>query len=182
MATSITIFLVFLLLTKCCCKRRVDPNPNIEDPFSGGPRGVDQTVIDSLMTFTYTLAQGKKLCRGMNVCVICLAVFREHETLRSMPRCGHVFHSGCDQIIRYERMAEDALPVNNDYDTKDAPPMDARTTTISVGYKKGKGREWMDAGLYPNQSPTMTSSTFTSASVNTPAGDRVRDWYCRLHF
>ena len=95
MATSITIFLVFLLLTKCCCKRRVDPNPNIEDPFSGGPRGVDQTVIDSLMTFTYTLAQGKKLCRGMNVCVICLAVFREHETLRSMPRCGHVFHSGC---------------------------------------------------------------------------------------
>ena len=38
----------------------------------------------------------------------------------------------------------------------------------------------MDAGLYPNQSP-MTSFTATSASVNTPAGDRVRDWYCRLH-
>src|SRR5688572_9333139 len=37
------------------------------------------------------------------------------------------------------------------------------------------------AGLYPNQSPTPTSSTATSASVNTHAGDRVRDWYCGLH-
>ena len=52
----------------------------------------------------------------------------------------HSYDPEQDQIIRYERMAEDALPVNNDYDTKDAPPMDARTTTISVGYKKGKGR------------------------------------------
>ena len=40
--------------------------------------------------------------------------------------------------------------------------------------------EWVDAGLYPNLSPT-TSSTTTSTSVNTPAGDRVRDWYCGLH-
>ena len=42
-------------------------------------------------------------------------------------------------------------------------------------------KEWVDAGLYPNQSPATPSSTTTSASVNTPAGDRVRDWYCGLH-
>ncbi|XP_057529500.1 uncharacterized protein LOC130808069 isoform X2 [Amaranthus tricolor] len=41
-------------------------------------------------------------------------------------------------------------------------------------------KEWVDAGLYPNQGPT-TSSTANSAFVNTPAGDRVRDWYCGLH-
>ena len=38
----------------------------------------------------------------------------------------------------------------------------------------------MDTGLCPNQSPT-TLSTATSASVNTPAGGWVRDWYCGLH-
>ena len=42
-------------------------------------------------------------------------------------------------------------------------------------------KEWVDAGLYPNQSPAPNSSTTTSASVNTPAGDRVLDWYCGLH-
>ncbi|CAO2813834.1 unnamed protein product [Amaranthus hypochondriacus] len=42
-------------------------------------------------------------------------------------------------------------------------------------------KEWVDAGLYPNQSPIPPSSTATSASVNTSAGDRGRDWYCGLH-
>ena len=40
-----------------------------------------------------------------------------------------------DQIVRYEHIAEDAPPLNNDYDTKDASPTDAPTTT-----KKRKGR------------------------------------------
>ena len=34
-----------------------------------------------------------------------------------------------DQIVRYERMAEDAPPLNNDYEIEDAPPMDAPTTS-----------------------------------------------------
>ena len=37
-------------------------------------------------------------------------------------------------------MAEDAPPLNNDYDTEDALLTDAPTTTISVGSKKRKGR------------------------------------------
>ncbi|XP_057527500.1 uncharacterized protein LOC130806439 isoform X2 [Amaranthus tricolor] len=45
-----------------------------------------------------------------------------------------------DQIVRYERMAEDAPPHNNDYDTEDVPPTDAPTSTISVDSKKTKGR------------------------------------------
>ena len=34
-----------------------------------------------------------------------------------------------DEIVRYERMAEDAPPFNNDYETEEAPPMDAPTTS-----------------------------------------------------
>ena len=37
-------------------------------------------------------------------------------------------------------MVEGAPPLNNDYDTEDAPSTDAPTTTISVGSKKRKGR------------------------------------------
>ena len=40
-----------------------------------------------------------------------------------------------DQIVWYERMAEDGPPLNNDYDTIDASPTHAPTTT-----KKRKGR------------------------------------------
>ncbi|KMS98241.1 hypothetical protein BVRB_4g094420 [Beta vulgaris subsp. vulgaris] len=95
MAASILAFLIFFIITHCCIKRRrVDPAV-LDDPFSGGPRGVDPTVIETFPMFAYSAAQGKKLCRGMNVCVICLAVFKENETLRSMPRCKHVFHSHC---------------------------------------------------------------------------------------
>ncbi|KAL2942153.1 RING-H2 finger protein ATL39 [Bienertia sinuspersici] len=67
----------------------------MEDPFTGGPRGIDQTVIDTFPVIIYDATHGKKECRGMNVCVICLAVFKEDEMLRSMPKCGHVFHSNC---------------------------------------------------------------------------------------
>ena len=46
----------------------------------------------------------------------------------------HSYDTEEDQIVRYERMAEDAPPLNNDYDTKDALPTNALTTT-----KKRKG-------------------------------------------
>ena len=47
-----------------------------------------------------------------------------------------------DQIVRYERMAEDAPPLNNYYDTEDAPATDTptTTTTISINSKEKKGR------------------------------------------
>lgn len=97
MATSILAFLLFFILTRFCFKRRrVDADPTVmEDPYSGAPRGVDPTVIETFPVIVYSAAQGKAVCRGMNVCVICLAVFKEAETLRFMPNCGHVFHSGC---------------------------------------------------------------------------------------
>ena len=42
-------------------------------------------------------------------------------------------------------------------------------------------KEWVNAGLYPNQNPATPSSTTTFTSVNTPAGDQVRDWYYGFH-
>ncbi|KAJ8436815.1 hypothetical protein Cgig2_032043 [Carnegiea gigantea] len=90
---SATAVMLYFLFSRCCCRRRVDPAQ--EDPFSGGPRGVDPQVIENFPIIKYSAAQGKKACRGMGVCVICLGVFKEDETLRLLPVCRHVFHSHC---------------------------------------------------------------------------------------
>ncbi|KNA11117.1 hypothetical protein SOVF_138100 [Spinacia oleracea] len=92
MVCAFIVILLLYLIRRYCFKRRVE-QAAMQDPFSGAPRGVDPSVIESFPSFT--AAEGKKVCGGMNVCVICLAVFKEDETLRSMPTCGHVFHSGC---------------------------------------------------------------------------------------
>ena len=44
------------------------------------------------------------------------------------------YDSKKDQIVRYEHIAEDAPPIDNDFKTEDAPTMDAATTR-----KKRKG-------------------------------------------
>ena len=41
----------------------------------------------------------------------------------------HSYDTEEDQIVRYERMAEDAPPLNNDYNTEDAPSTYIPTTT-----------------------------------------------------
>ena len=65
-------------------------------------------------------------------------IFPEIETSDNV---HHSYDTKEDQIVRYERMDEDAPPLNNDYDTEDAPPTNAPTTTISVGFKRRKGRK-----------------------------------------
>ncbi|KAK9732599.1 hypothetical protein RND81_04G009000 [Saponaria officinalis] len=95
--TVVTVFLIFVL-TRWCNNRRVDNMDAVSlqlEALSCMPRGIDPTVVETFPKFTYNLARGRKQCRGMLVCVICLGVFKEDETLRSMPKCGHVFHSDC---------------------------------------------------------------------------------------
>ncbi|KAK9691864.1 hypothetical protein RND81_09G225100 [Saponaria officinalis] len=95
--TMLVASLIFFF-TRLCCKRRVEDTAaagESSDEVYNSTRGIDQTVIETFPKFTYTAARGKKQCRGMLVCVICLGVFKVDETLRSMPKCGHVFHSDC---------------------------------------------------------------------------------------
>ncbi|GAB4855518.1 hypothetical protein Ancab_024137 [Ancistrocladus abbreviatus] len=60
--------------------------------------GVGQSAIETLPKFTYGSEEaegGKVMNRGATDCAVCLGVFEEKETLRLLPKCGHVFHAQC---------------------------------------------------------------------------------------
>ena len=42
----------------------------------------------------------------------------------------HSYDNEEDQIVRYERIAKDAPPLDNDFETEDAPLMDASLALI----------------------------------------------------
>ncbi|TVT99392.1 hypothetical protein EJB05_55210, partial [Eragrostis curvula] len=63
-------------------------------------KGLDERAIAAIAAVVYDGAKMKKHSGGGGVdgdggCAVCLAEFRDGETLRLLPRCGHAFHRGC---------------------------------------------------------------------------------------
>ena len=58
-------------------------------------RGLDQDVIQKFPTFTYSTVKGLKIGKSALECAVCLSEFEDHETLRLLPACNHVFHPVC---------------------------------------------------------------------------------------
>lgn len=64
-------------------------------------KGLDERAIAAIAAVVYDA--GKKRGAGAGAvddsgdasCAVCLAEFRDGETLRLLPRCGHAFHRGC---------------------------------------------------------------------------------------
>ncbi|TKW01730.1 hypothetical protein SEVIR_8G198400v4 [Setaria viridis] len=62
-------------------------------------KGLDERAIAAIAAVVYDA--GKKRGAGAvddggdGSCAVCLAEFRDGETLRLLPRCGHAFHRGC---------------------------------------------------------------------------------------
>ncbi|KAF8749745.1 hypothetical protein HU200_012544 [Digitaria exilis] len=61
-------------------------------------KGLDERAIAAIAAVVYDA--GKKLSAGAEEdgdgsCAVCLAEFRDGETLRLLPRCRHAFHRGC---------------------------------------------------------------------------------------
>ncbi|XP_028797103.1 RING-H2 finger protein ATL11-like [Neltuma alba] len=59
------------------------------------PRGLDPEIIRTFPTFVYSTVKGLKIGRSTLECAVCLNEFQDHETLRFIPKCSHVFHPGC---------------------------------------------------------------------------------------
>ncbi|XP_076941442.1 E3 ubiquitin-protein ligase ATL15-like [Bidens hawaiensis] len=58
-------------------------------------RGLDPAVIATFACFLYSSVKGIKLAQTVLECAVCLNEFQDHETLRLLPKCSHVFHLDC---------------------------------------------------------------------------------------
>ncbi|TQE12710.1 hypothetical protein C1H46_001730 [Malus baccata] len=58
-------------------------------------RGLDPAVIETFPAFIYSDVKALKLGQGALECAVCLQEFQDHETLRLIPKCDHVFHPDC---------------------------------------------------------------------------------------
>lgn len=59
------------------------------------PRGLDPLVLNSFPTFEYGTVKARKIGKGALECAVCLTEFDDHEIIRMIPKCDHVFHTDC---------------------------------------------------------------------------------------
>lgn len=57
--------------------------------------GLDPAIIGTFPCFLYSSVKEIKLEHSALECAICLNEFQDHETLRLLPKCSHVFHREC---------------------------------------------------------------------------------------
>ncbi|KGN60240.1 RING-H2 finger protein ATL11 [Cucumis sativus] len=58
-------------------------------------RGLDPAFIATFPTFVYSKVKGLKIGKSSLECAVCLNEFENSDMLRLIPKCSHVFHSGC---------------------------------------------------------------------------------------
>lgn len=81
-----------------CAERRFRSTHNLTIPIGSSnrrPRGLDPEIIHTFPTFVYSAVKGLKIGRSALECAVCLNEFQDHETLRFIPKCSHVFHPHC---------------------------------------------------------------------------------------
>ncbi|XVF57401.1 hypothetical protein PTKIN_Ptkin06aG0202500 [Pterospermum kingtungense] len=60
-----------------------------------GMRLLEASVIETFPTMVYSDVKVHKIGKGALECAVCLNEFEDHETLRLIPKCDHVFHPDC---------------------------------------------------------------------------------------
>ncbi|KFK37056.1 hypothetical protein AALP_AA4G206800 [Arabis alpina] len=99
LSLSVVILIVFTLhlYARLVLRRRREAFRGLpvvfRHPFQMPKRGLDQTVIASLPTFT--VGTRNDLAAADTECAVCLSVLEEEDTVRELPNCKHVFHVDC---------------------------------------------------------------------------------------
>ncbi|KAL5078508.1 hypothetical protein RYX36_006929 [Vicia faba] len=88
------------IYTRQCREQRIRGRIDLAVPINGGdgdrrPYGLDSKVIDNFPNFVYSEVKDLKIGRVTLECAVCLNEFEDHETLRLIPVCSHVFHRDC---------------------------------------------------------------------------------------
>ncbi|CAI0447909.1 unnamed protein product [Linum tenue] len=91
----------FSIYVRRCTGRRFHGDDFHFEHFAGGrwsisdPPGLDAEIIDSFPTFLFSSVKGLKIGKGGVECAVCICEFEDHEMLRLIPKCSHVFHPKC---------------------------------------------------------------------------------------
>ncbi|KAB1214519.1 E3 ubiquitin-protein ligase ATL6 [Morella rubra] len=99
----VLVFAVFLLAFLCiyffeCNNSRYSIGGADSTLFGSGQppsEGLDPAVLNTFPILTYSVVKGLKIGRGGLECAVCLIEFEDHDTLRLLPKCNHVFHHEC---------------------------------------------------------------------------------------
>ena len=95
----VVLVLVFFILgflsvyTRQCAQTRL--HGRMVRNGSRMARGLDPAVIETFPAFIYSDVKELKLGQDALECAVCLQEFQDHETLRLIPKCDHVFHPDC---------------------------------------------------------------------------------------
>ncbi|OWM64081.1 RING-H2 finger protein ATL70-like [Punica granatum] len=94
------VLLILLILLACCICSRAERQAQNLQFRDGAParqgHGINEATLSSYPKLSYSKAKhergGESIASG---CSICLVDYKESDMLRSLPRCGHMFHVKC---------------------------------------------------------------------------------------
>ncbi|KAK4751264.1 hypothetical protein SAY87_004746 [Trapa incisa] len=98
---AVLLFMAFFSIYLRRCSTASTSGFSISRPATNGgrsrrgPRGLDQSVINTFPTLEYSKVKDLKIGKGALECAVCLCEFEDDETLRLIPKCDHVFHPDC---------------------------------------------------------------------------------------
>ncbi|KAF5464096.1 hypothetical protein F2P56_014205 [Juglans regia] len=89
-----------IYIKQCTRSRAAAASRTVRPDVSSTPdrpkrRGLDPAVVETFPILAYSAVKGLKIGRGALECAVCLNEFEDHETLRLLPKCNHVFHPYC---------------------------------------------------------------------------------------
>ncbi|CAK9320564.1 unnamed protein product [Citrullus colocynthis] len=61
----------------------------------GACHGLDPAEIRAFPVVAHSAIKEMKMGKWWSECAVCLTEFQHYETLRLLPKCGHVFHPAC---------------------------------------------------------------------------------------
>ncbi|KAF5749756.1 putative RING/U-box superfamily protein [Tripterygium wilfordii] len=92
-ATTLSYYIYRL----CCIEAVTISLPFQPSAADGGPTcgGLDHDIIETFPILIYSDVKNVKIGGESMECAICLSEFEDHDTLRFIPICHHVFHPDC---------------------------------------------------------------------------------------
>jgi hypothetical protein len=144
--------------------------------------GLEKSVVESLPTFVYkkedfVAADGSSLPPPQQQqleCAVCLEEFKENETGRTLPKCGHSFHVECIDMWFH---SHSSCPLCRASAQPDGPAASTKkpstTLALTVAAHEGDGEETVT--LNPSPSPSSAASTMDpslAAATTTAAVER----------